>query len=157
MRNPVISVLNQSHWSKKEREERQKIEDCIKVGVDELVAPEYLTERARNLYDRLAWQMHWIDNLDHADLVMYCYCWDKVQTLMEKNKEVPDTLQGTGSTGQPVLVQNPDRFALKQYAEEMRKISTKLGISHADRLRLIQPQAEDKPENKFAALKRNKA
>jgi P27 family predicted phage terminase small subunit len=157
MRPPVISVLNGSHWSKEEREERQKLEESIRVDSDRLVPPDFLTDRAKQLYERLAWEMHWIDNLDHADLVMYCYCWDKVQSLMEKNRDVPDTLQGTGSSGQTVLVQNPDRFAFKQYAEEMRKISGKIGISHTDRLRLLQPETPDKPENKFAALKRKRA
>ena len=134
-----------------------QLEECIRVASDKLTPPDFLTDRAKLIYEQLAWEMHWIDNLDHADLVTYAFCWDRLQTLMEKMVGVPDTLPGTGSGGQPILIQNPDRFAVKAYTEELRKISGKLGISHADRLRLLDPKIEDKPENKFAALKRKKA
>lgn len=157
MRPIVISTQNKSHWSERERAERLQLEESVRVAADRMVPPDFLTDRAKRIYEQLVWDAHWLDNLDHADLVTYAFCWDRVQTLMEKMKDIPDTLPGTGSQGQPVLIQNPDRFALKHYTDELRKISGKLGISHADRLRLLDPKVEDKPENKFAALKRKKA
>lgn len=157
MRPIVISSNNKSHWSEQERAERMKLEESVRVASDRLTPPPFLNDRARKIYEQLAWEMHWIDNLDHADLTTYAFIWDRLQTLMEKMDGVPDTLAGTGSQGQEILIQNPDRFAVKAYTEELRKISGKLGISHADRLRLLDPKTDDKPENKFAALKRKKA
>lgn len=150
-RQPVISVVNKSRWSKAEREERMKLEESVRVGSDRLIPPDYLTDRAKAIYNQLAWEMHWCDNLDHQDLVVYAFSWDRVQTLMEKMRDVPDTVVvGTK------IIPNEDRYALRNYMDEMRKISARLGIAHADRLRLLQPQQADKPENKFAAFKRNR-
>lgn len=154
-RPPVISVVNRSRWSKEERKQHELQEDAIKVGNDRMTPPDYLTDRAKQLYNQLAWEMQWLDNLDHADLVLYCFFWDRVQTILARFRDEPDTF-AINNKGKMCLLPNDTRYAIKNYTDEMRKISAKIGISHADRLRLLHPQKEEKEENKFSAFKRNR-
>lgn len=150
-RNPIISVINRSHWTKEEKKKREELEKHIQAPNDRLTPPDYLTERAKQKYNQLCWEMPWLDNLDHQDLVIYCFCWDRCESLMEALQVQPDSLV----VGKKMLP-NQNRYALKNYTEELRKISSKLGIAHIDRLKLLQPKEEEKPVNKFTALKQKR-
>ena len=143
---------NKKHLTKAERESRLASEAAHAVGKDQLLPPECLSARAKAEFERLIEQAHWLDNLDVNDLQLYCFYWDKAQSVMEEYDKSPEVLALKGADGMTKLVSNPLRKALREYAGEMRRISLKLGIASIDRLRLAEPITSK--ENKFLSLMR---
>lgn len=130
-----ILDLNNRHFTKAEIDERRATESSFKSGRDQLLPPEFLSERAKAEFNRIINIAYWIDNLDRNDLILYCFYWDKALGVVES--KVYDDLDN-----------NPLRRAIKDYHAEMRAISLKLGLSAIDRLKLVAPKKE-KPVNKF--------
>ncbi len=130
-----ILDLNNRHFTKAEIDERRATESSFKSGRDQLLPPEFLSERAKAEFNRIINIAYWIDNLDRNDLILYCFYWDKALGVVES--KVYDDSDN-----------NPLRRAIKDYHAEMRAISLKLGLSAIDRLKLVAPKKE-KPVNKF--------
>lgn len=125
---------NRKHLTKAEKETRLESELNNRVGRDELKSEGLLTSVGEAEFDRLIKQAPFLDNMARNELIIYCYCWERARALMEANKRK--------------ILSDHSRRALREYTNEMRAISLKLGLSPTDRLRLAAPVKEAKP-NKF--------
>ena len=57
--------------------------------------------------------------------------WDRVNELLQEvsRDDFSEVIEMRGGDGVPRLIPNPIRKALKDYHDEMKKISSKLGIT----------------------------
>ena len=129
-----IVDMNQKHLTREEKQARLEAEAGNRVGRDELTSEDLLTSVGQEEFDRLIRQATWLDNIARNDLIIYCFYWERARALMEANKRK--------------ALNESSRRALREYANEMRAISLKLGLSTTDRLRLAAPKKEPKT-NKF--------
>ena len=125
---------NRKHLTNEEKQERLEAELNNRVGRDELTTEGLLTSVGQEEFDRLINQAPFLDNMARNDLIVYCFCWERVRALMDASKKK--------------ILNEKTRRALRDYTNEMRAISLKLGLSPTDRLRLAAPKKERKP-NKF--------
>lgn len=142
-----IVDFNKKHFTKDEIAARQASETAYKLRNDQLTPPKNLTDRAKAEFDRIKSMAYWLDNLDLNELILYCFYWDRILSIMEEyGEEVMEFTMGDGTSR---LQSNPLIKILRDYHSELRAISLKLGLSSIDRLKLIAPQ-EEKKVNKFA-------
>ena len=125
---------NKKHFTKDEIQARLEAETSHRVGRDELTSDGLLTAVGQAEFERIIKQATWLDNISRNDLILYCYYWERARALMGANKKK--------------ILKDHDWRALREYTNEMRAISLKLGLSATDRLRLAAPPKEHK-ENKF--------
>lgn len=142
--------MNRKHFTTAEREARLESEEAYRLGRDQLIALEQLSDRAKEEFERLKAQAYWLDNLDRNELILLSFYWDKALAIIEEYDSAPEVLELKGGDGSTKLVSNPLRKALRDYGAEMRSISSKLGLTSIDRLKLVAPSA--KKENKFMKL-----
>lgn len=140
--------FNKKHFTKDEIAERQATESAYKLRNDQLTPPENLSARAKAEFDRIKSMAFWLDNLDLNELILYCFYWDRILSILEEYDGQPEVIESASGDGSSKIVSNPLRKALREYHGEMRAISLKLGLYSIDRLKLIAPKPE-KPVNKF--------
>lgn len=156
-RDRKVVAMNRKHLTKEEIEERQRAERVYRLNQDQLKPPEYLSETAKAEFERIKNQAFWLDNLDLNDLTLYCFCNDRLTEILksysevdaEGNSQIPPEVIELSSEGGTKLVANPIRKAIRDYHSEIRRLSSKLGITTVDRLKLVAPAKEEK-KNKFA-------
>lgn len=138
--------FNKKHFTKDEIAERQATETAYKCRRDQLIPAENLTDRAKTEFERIKTMAFWLDNLDRNELILYCFYWDRILSIMEEyGEEVMEFSLGDGTSR---IQPNPLIKILREYHGELRAISLKLGLSSIDRLKLSAPK-DEKPVNKF--------
>ena len=80
-RTRKILENNKKHLTKAEQKERQAFETGYRVGRDELLPSDMLTERGQAEFERLKRQATWLDNIDRNDLTVYCYYWERTASI----------------------------------------------------------------------------
>lgn len=144
-----VVALSTGKIGKAEKLKRQAQESAVKIDRDDLErgAPDWLTERAKEEYLRVvreAAKVPFLDNLDKHIVAMYADAVDKYISAAEKLHKFGDVIKtDAGLTVSPYL-------AVQKKAEDtIFKCSSRLGLATTDRLRLIVPKVEEKPENKY--------
>jgi len=144
-----IVALSTRKISKQEKLERMRQEKNIRLDRDELMeAPEWLSEVAKEEFYRVvreAGKIPLLDNLDKNYLAIYADAFDRYVNASRKLQEHGDVV----STEKNGLAVSPWLNVLTKAAKEMKDASKLLGLATTDRLRLIVPKVEEKPENKF--------
>lgn len=140
--------FNKKHFTKDEISERQASEKSYKLRRDELTPPDKLSARAKTEFERIKDAAFWLDNLDREELTFYAFYWDRALSIIEEYENQPEVMEQTLGDGTSKIISNPLRKALREYHGELRAISSKLGLSSIDRLKLLAPQNE-KPANPF--------
>ncbi len=136
-------IGKQEKLNRKVQEEKLKLDrEALEEG-----APEWLSQKAAEEYNRVVFEAKKInlyDNLDLPILAIYADCYARYV-------EAAQCLQRHGSiitVGEKEFV-SPFVAIADKLATQILKCSTKLGLSVTDRLKLIVPTKEEKSVNKF--------
>lgn len=137
------------HLTKDEIKERSRIEKKLKIDREGLQVPGWLQDDliAYNEFVRVVNEVNKIDILDNLDLSilsMYCKAYSSYidcTTMIGKTGYTINTKGGK--------VVSPYVTAQNKYAEQILKCSSKLGLATTDRLKLVVPNAEETPVNKY--------
>lgn len=137
--------------SKKNRASRKAQEKKIKLPRDELIAPKWLNDIAKNEFTRVvkaAGKIDLLDNLDLALVAIYANAYSHFIELARNLDEMSDIATRFSANGSYNVV-SPCLVAQEKYVKQIMQCSTKLGLATTDRLKLIVPVKEDKKINKF--------
>ena len=147
---PIVLHTGRS-YTVEERRRRAEEENIYKVGRLGLVPPDELNERAKAKFEQIVAEAFWLDALSADFLAAYCHAWDRWLSIVESMEGTSDVILTENSKGEAIAKQNPYRYGLKSYLNIMSEMSTKLGLSAIDRLRLLAPvkEAEKKQENPY--------
>lgn len=148
MARPIKMVANSDwHMTKEERNRREKVEKAIKLNNDKLQPPAWLTGPAVLIFNRIVEEgakINLFDNLDIDALSKYADLTDKMITL----KTAVDRRGFTLSDDKGREYTNPDYTAYIAIQTPLMKLSSSLGITTMERLKLALKK-EEKPVNKF--------
>lgn len=133
---------------------RQEAEKKLKAERNDLIAPDWLSDNAKIEFERVVSEcdkINILDNLDLGVLAIYCNAYDGyVETT--KKLEV-EGLVKTKMTKTGILeFINPLVNVQEKYVKYIMQSSSKLGLATTDRLKLVVPVKEEKPENKFITM-----
>lgn len=148
-RQRKTTETTKKHLTKDEIKDRKRLEGKLKIDREGLSVPGWLQDDliAHNEFVRVVNEVDKIDILDNLDLsilAMYCKAYSSYvdcTAIVDKNGYTVNT-KGGKAVSPYVTAQN-------KYAEQILKCSSKLGLSTTDRLKLVVPQADEKPENKY--------
>ncbi|EHL18498.1 hypothetical protein HMPREF9630_00223 [Peptoanaerobacter stomatis] len=146
--------ISKGKIGKAEIKRRYEEETKIKLNRDSLVAPEWLSDMAREEFTRVVTEAEAIgllDNLDLAFLAIYAYAYSSYIEISQKINSSYITTKKVkkGKTQTTVEIINPLIVAQEKYIKQIMQCSTKLGLATTDRLKLIVPVKEEKETNKF--------
>ncbi len=129
---------------------RKEQESKLKLGREELVAPNWLDNIAKEEFERITnetGQIDILDNLDLGILAIYCNAYSSYLSVTKKiGKNFLNEKDGLNSL---VLAQ-------EKYVKQIMQCSTRLGLATTDRLKLIVPTKAETKENKFVELLKRK-
>ena len=147
---PIVLQTGRS-YTKAQRAERERLENDYRVSRAGLVPPEELSPRAKRKFEEIASAAFWLDELSTDLLAAYCVAWDKYLLVVEAMEGTDEVLMYVNNKNETITRQNPLRRPLIQYVEQMSLLSSKLGLSNIDRLRLTIPEVTKKAsENPFS-------
>ncbi len=141
-----VAALNK-HLTKAERKKREEIEKTIKLEASKLQPPAWLTGPAIFIFNRIVEEgakINLFDNLDIDALAKYADLTDKMITL----KLSVDRRGFTLCDDKGREYTNPDYTAYIAIQTPIMKLSSSLGITTIERLKLALKK-EEKPANKF--------
>ena len=133
---------------------RKEAEKKLKAERDDLVAPDWLSENAKAEFDRVVSEcdkINILDNLDLGVLAIYCNAYDGYVETTKKLEIEGVVKKKQKKTGELEFI-NPLVNVQEKYVKYIMQSSTKLGLATTDRLKLIVPVKEEKPENKFITM-----
>ena len=133
---------------------RQEAEKKLKAERDDLVAPDWLSENAKAEFDRVVSEcdkINILDNLDLGVLAIYCNAYDGYIETTKKLEVEGLVKKKMTRTGELEFI-NPLVNVQEKYVKYIMQSSSKLGLATTDRLKLVVPVKEEKPENKFITM-----
>lgn len=137
---------------KEEKARRKAQEEKLKLGRDQLIAPEWLTEEAKEEFLRVVTEAAAIDLLDNLDMGILAIYSNAYAAYVELSKQIQEegyTVIRT-SKYETYTAVNPLVQAQEKQVKQIMQCSTKLGLATTDRLKLIVPQKEEQTVNKYA-------
>lgn len=157
-RSKKVIELSKRNISNAEKKNRAEQEKKIKLGREQLEAPEWLSLEGKEEFERVVnatAEINLLDNLDLGFLAIYCNayaCYEEVTRMIVSSGYLGKrtTANDTYETVHPLLV------VQEKYIKQIMQCSTKLGLATTDRLKLIVPTKEETKENKFIALMANR-
>ncbi len=157
-RTKKVIELSKRNISNKEKKSRTEQEKKLKLGREQLKAPEWLPELGKKEFERIVKEtetINLLDNLDLGFLAIYCNAYSSYTEVTSMILErgylgIRTTANDKYETVHPLLV------VQEKYIKQIMQCSTKLGLATTDRLKLIVPTKEDPKENKFIELIRNR-
>lgn len=139
------------HMTKKEKIDKQQAEKRLKVARDQLKPPDFLPDIAKEEFCRLVQEAagaDFLDNLDLSILAIYADNWAKYIRASEAIQREGLTYE----TDKGNIFPSPYVNIADKAAAMIMRCSSKLGLATTDRLKLIIPDKEEKPANKFIKL-----
>lgn len=133
---------------------RQEAEKKLKAERDDLIAPDWLSENAKIEFNRVVGECDKIsilDNLDLGVLAIYCNAYDGYIETTKKLEVEGLVKKKMTKTGEIEFI-NPLVNVQEKYVKYIMQSSAKLGLATTDRLKLVVPVKEEKPENKFITM-----
>lgn len=143
----VIS-MQKGHINKSVRETRVEGEQRIKADADKMTAPDWLTPRAEEEFYRVIAEARKIDFLDNLDLSVLAVYADNYARYADAAEHL-NTEGLVNVTDSGYATPSPYMSVLNQSAKNIFTCSSKLGLAITDRLKLIVPQKQEKPKNKY--------
>lgn len=139
----LLEAKGKSHLTKAEIEARREQE--VDAPDDDLVAPEYLSEKQRKDFDRLVYELKRIGiigNVDAEALARYIVLKDQFAALTKQLRDES-------------LINNIEEYDKVNRAQircfnAVRASANDLGLTVSSRCKLVMPKLpEEKPENRF--------
>lgn len=133
---------------------RQEAEKKLKAERNDLVAPDWLTPNAKVEFERVVSEcdkINILDNLDLGVLAIYCNAYDGYIEATKKLEVEGVVKKKMTKTGVIEFI-NPLVNVQEKYVKYIMQSSAKLGLATTDRLKLVVPVKEEKPENKFITM-----
>lgn len=137
------TALSTGKIGNEERIRRQIEEEKIKVGREDLKAPEWLDNEAKVEFDRVVMEtesINHLDNLDLSVLAIYCNAYSSYVKITELIRK-----KGFGSRG----ASDADISKQEKYVKQIMQCSSRLGLATTERLKLIVPAPEETKNNKY--------
>ena len=151
-RPPKLTSVSSRHLSKKDREKREKKEKEMQVDRSKMKAPTWLSEKAKEEFNRIVEEsdrLEILDNLDIGFIAMYSESYTRAIELCTAMQSI-DVLT-EDKNGEKII--NKTRYDLQKSLDKERNIimqcSTKLGLSTIDRIKLVINKKDEKEENPF--------
>ena len=140
----VIEARGKKHFTKAEKEERQKQE--IQPIADNIIAPSYLTKKQKEEFDKIAEQLTKLEIMGETDcdaLARYIIANDLYQKAVKQ-------LRSRDVLNDPFMFDHWSKIQERQF-KQVRSAANDLGLSISSRCKLVIPQIkkEEEPENKF--------
>lgn len=146
-RPPKLSVVSTGKIGKEKKKQREIAESKLKVKRD-LHCPDWLTPEGKKEFERIVEEsepLEIIDNMDLTFLAMYSDAYANYTKIANLIREQGFTDEENNLNKNAYdLVKLQDR-----YKNTILQCSSKLGLATSDRLRLVIPKGEEKPENPF--------
>ena len=133
---------------------RQETEKKLKAERNDLIAPDWLSESAKIEFNRVVSEcdkINILDNLDLGVLAIYCNAYDGYIEATKKLEVEGVVKKKMTKTGEVEFI-NPLVNVQEKYVKYIMQSSAKLGLATTDRLKLVVPVKEEKPENKFITM-----
>ena len=133
---------------------RQETEKKLKAERKDLIAPDWLSESAKIEFNRVVSEcdkINILDNLDLGVLAIYCNAYDGYIEATKKLEVEGVVKKKMTKTGEVEFI-NPLVNVQEKYVKYIMQSSAKLGLATTDRLKLVVPVKEEKPENKFITM-----
>ena len=150
-RNRKIIDISTGKVGKQSRSDRAEAEQKLKVGRDQLTAPEWLDDIARAEFDRVvreAASINLLDNLDLGFLAIYANAWSGYSRMVQYI-QVHSEIASRESANDTYDVLSPYMRAEEKYIAQIMQCSSKLGLSTSDRLKLVVPVKHEDKINKY--------
>lgn len=162
MGRPKKQVDMQSgNLTKETKEKRRESESKFYGDNSKLKAPSYLSDEAKKEFNRVIKEMREIEalnnmlsNLDLVALAIYADAYSNYIKLTKTIQEQGAVIEYTNKAGHTNTTTSPYVQAQTKYIDVIIKMSTKLGLSLGDRLKLVVPNVDEMKENKFAKYAR---
>lgn len=145
-----------SKMSKEERIQRQVQESKLKVSRLQLVEAAkkmtFANKAAKDEYIRIidaAAAVELLDDMDLAYIKMYADAWGLYNMALKDIKQQGPTIRVETGQGNVRPIKNPAVSAMNDYIKTMMQCSTKLGLATTDRLKLVVPEPDEAPVNRF--------
>lgn len=133
---------------------RQEAEKKLKAERNDLIAPDWLSYNAKIEFERVVSEcdkINILDNLDLGVLAIYCNAYDGYIEATKKLEVEGVVKKKMTKTGEIEFI-NPLVNVQEKYVKYIMQSSSKLGLATTDRLKLVVPVKEEKPENKFITM-----
>lgn len=148
------------HLTNAEKEAKRLAENTIKVtNRKKITAPEWLSFEARKEFNRVVKAFEEIEglnsllsSLDTTTLAIYSDAFFNYVRLTKEIAEGDVVESYTNKAGATNTVINAKVQAQMKYIDVIMKCSSKLGLSLSDRLKLVIPTKDEKPQNKFSSF-----
>lgn len=154
----VIQTVASGHTSKAFKQSREEGEKRNKVRRDKLATPpEWLSDVAQDIYRDLVENADYVELWDDLDITQLSMLAQYVATFQYASIAIAQqgfTIDTFTATKIPTTKVNPMVYVQSDARKAINELSSKLGLSSVDRLRLIAPMPEEK-QNKFIELLRN--
>lgn len=154
----VIQTVASGHTSKAFKQAREQGEQKHKVERDRIATPpEWLSEVAKDIYRELVETADVVDLWDDLDITQLSMLAHYVATFQYASIAISQqgfTIEQFNTSKMPITKVNPMVYIQSDARKAINELSSKLGLSSVDRLRLIAPVPEEK-QNKFIELLRN--
>lgn len=150
-RNVVTVEQIKKHLTKKEKEQRKKAEERLKIAKDKLKPPNWLDEIAKKEFKRIVKEMDSIElltNIDVAALAIVCDAYSKYVQASEAINKTNLLVKYTNKGGNTNYIENPYVKVATKYAEMYKKYCVEIGLTPASRLRMTVTQSEEIDEEK---------
>ena len=147
-KKPVSSV--KGHLTKKEKELRQKAEQSIMAISDNLTAPDFLSDTAKEEFERVVSELLKIEgiaeitsNVDRGIISVYANAYAYYAKLHNDIQTEGMTIEHTNKAGATNTVINPKITIQQKQIDTIMRCSSRLGLSVSDRLKIITPKAKE--------------
>src|SRR5690625_4335353 len=136
-----------NHLTKKDIREREEQESALRGNADKVIAPEHLTKKQKEEFDRIATDLvdlNIFSNLDVDFLSRY------IESKSEYEK-VTKEMRGINNLSDPdaIKLYSELRINRNTFFNECKTAAVELGLSITSRLKLVVPKTEKKEVSEF--------
>lgn len=153
-RRPIELVIATGKKNLTKEEIKERLEREVKPIADDITAPDYLTKKQKEEFNRIAEQLQKLKIMGETDvdaLARYIIASDFYINAVRK-------MRSTAVKNDPFLF---DKWAKIQerYFKQCRSSANDLGLSISSRCKLVVPETKDPPkkENKFSKFEKRPA
>ena len=140
-RNRKPLEMQKGHLTVKQQDEMKQQEDIVSTGNEQLKkTPKWLVDNvAKNEYKRLVKEFEKIEvvgNLDLNNIACYCNAYSSYRKATDELSRQPLLIEKVLPNGATTIAENPLVKIQKNYAEEMRKFASTVGLTIDSRLKM---------------------
>lgn len=152
----IILAKGDSHLTKEEVEKRREQEEAFKPDSDKISCPSWVKDKvAKKEYKRISEELvkhKLLTNLDVTTLASYCIAYANYVKVIEELEGQDLIIEQTNKAGFTNRVPNPLIQLQIKYSDEMKKLSSELGLTFNARMKMVVPEPPKKKKSKFEDL-----